>query len=111
VRVSIGHVLTVPWTRATPWPGALDTVVEHGFRLVALTPAPDAIPIDELVPDADEKLALVLGAEGPGLSPEVLDRVDTRVRIPMAAGVDSLNVSVAAAVAFYRFRRSDREPA
>ncbi|MCU1426143.1 MAG: rlmB [Actinomycetia bacterium] len=101
VRVSIGHVLTVPWTRAAPWPAALHELQAEGFRLVALTPAADALPIDDLVPAAGEKLALLLGAEGPGLSAETLERADLRVRIPTAPGVDSLNVSVAAAIAFH----------
>jgi tRNA G18 (ribose-2'-O)-methylase SpoU len=105
VRVSIGNVLTVPWTRAEPWPAALDTVAERGFRLFALTPAADATPIDAVEVTRDDRIALLLGAEGPGLSADVLARVPERIRIPMAAGVDSLNVAVAAAVAFHHFRR------
>ena len=106
VRVSMGHVLTVPWTRATPWPAALDEIDGAGFRTLALTPASDAEPIDSLAVAPDDKLAVVLGAEGPGLSADVLTRADTRVRIPMAAGVDSLNVAAASAVAFHRFARA-----
>ncbi len=105
VRVSIGHVLTVPWARATPWPAALDAVRAAGFHLVALTPARDAIPIGAFVPGADDKIALLLGAEGPGLSDAALAAAGTRVRIPMADGVDSLNVSVAAAIAFHHVNR------
>jgi tRNA G18 (ribose-2'-O)-methylase SpoU len=103
VRVSIGHVLTVPWTRATPWPDALETVRGAGFELLALSPARDGVPIDRVDRDPSRKVALLLGAEGPGLSATVLARADQMVRIPIAPGVDSLNVSVAAAVAFHHF--------
>jgi tRNA G18 (ribose-2'-O)-methylase SpoU len=108
VRVSIGHVLTVPWTRATPWPEALDVVAAHGFKLLALTPAAGATPIDEVVVSPDERLAFLVGAEGPGLSTEALARAATPVRIAMAVGVDSLNVAVAAAIAFHQFAPGPR---
>jgi tRNA G18 (ribose-2'-O)-methylase SpoU len=105
VRVSLGHVLRVPFTRAEPWPDALDEVKAGGFTLLALTPARDARPIDELVdPLAGARLAFLLGAEGPGLSDAALAAADLRVRIPIAPGVDSLNVATAAAIAFYRVR-------
>ena len=95
VRVSIGHVLTVPWTRVS----SLDDLRRRGFTLLALTPAPDAIPLGEITwPD---RYALLLGAEGPGLSPAWLDAADVRVRIPMRESVDSVNVATAAAIAFY----------
>jgi tRNA G18 (ribose-2'-O)-methylase SpoU len=103
VRVSIGHVLTVPWTRAEPWPDALDRLRVDGFRVVALTPALDAEPIDDLAVRSDERIAFLLGAEGPGLSAAALARSDLHARIPIAPGVDSLNVAVAAAIAFHRF--------
>jgi tRNA G18 (ribose-2'-O)-methylase SpoU len=106
VRVSIGHVLTVPWTRVTPWPDALATISAAGFEVLAMTPARDAISIDEIGPAPDARLALCFGAEGPGLSDAVIHRADRRVRIPIAAGVDSLNVAVAAAVAFHALRRA-----
>lgn len=112
VRVSLGHVLRVPWTRLTPWPGALAGLRGHGFTVVALTPAPDAEPVAALAtavgagpgpPSEDRpRLALVVGAEGPGLTPAALSAADRRVRIPLAPGVDSLNVATAAAVAFHR---------
>jgi tRNA G18 (ribose-2'-O)-methylase SpoU len=95
VRVSIGNVLTVPWARVT----ALDEVRSRGFTLIALTPATDAVPLEEITwPD---RHAVMLGAEGPGLSRAWLDAADLRVRIPMRAPVDSLNVATAAAIAFY----------
>ncbi|MGH9039371.1 MAG: TrmH family RNA methyltransferase [Acidimicrobiia bacterium] len=99
VRVSMGHVLSVPWARLEPWPEALSDLKEAGFTIVALTPAPGAEPI--AAPTGDGRLALLLGAEGPGLTEAALARADRRVRIPMAAGTDSLNVASAAAVAFY----------
>jgi tRNA G18 (ribose-2'-O)-methylase SpoU len=95
VRVSIGHVLTVPWTRVA----SLDELRDCGFTLVALTPARDAPPIGAI--DWPARVALLLGSEGPGLSDDWLGAADVRVRIPMRAGVDSLNVATAAAIAFY----------
>ncbi|SFO02276.1 tRNA G18 (ribose-2'-O)-methylase SpoU [Pseudonocardia ammonioxydans] len=101
VRVSMGHVLRVPFTRlAGGWPASLDTLRDAGFSVVALTPAPDAEPL-ATANLTGEKVALLLGAEGPGLTDEALAAADRRVRIPMAGGVDSLNVATAAAVAFH----------
>jgi tRNA G18 (ribose-2'-O)-methylase SpoU len=100
VRVSLGHVLRVPFARVA-WPAALDALHAAGWRTVALTPAA-ARTVDELAAEArDERLALLVGAEGPGLSPPTLDAASERVRIPMAVGVDSLNVATAAAVALH----------
>jgi tRNA G18 (ribose-2'-O)-methylase SpoU len=97
VRVSMGHVLRVPFAVVPdPWPAGLDVL--RDFSLLALTPAPTATPLRELaVPD---RWAVLLGAEGPGLSPAAFAAADRTVRIPMADGVDSLNVATAAAVAF-----------
>jgi tRNA G18 (ribose-2'-O)-methylase SpoU len=106
VRVSTGLVLTIPWTRAAPWPAAIDRVRDLGFTVVALTPAGER-RIDAVTPDADARVAILLGAEGPGLSPEALAAASLRVRIPMAGGVDSLNVAVAGAVAFAHFARPE----
>jgi tRNA G18 (ribose-2'-O)-methylase SpoU len=111
VRVSIGHVLTVPWTRATPWPDVLDELGRLGFTRLALTPARDAAPIEQFAPAPGDRLALLLGAEGPGLTDAAIDRADARVRITMAAGVDSLNVAVAAAIAFHHFSTVPSPPA
>jgi tRNA G18 (ribose-2'-O)-methylase SpoU len=99
VRVSMGHVLSVPWTRVEPWPEALADVRRAGFTIAALTPAPDAEPLSSA--GTEGRIALVLGAEGPGLSAAVVALADRRFRIPMTAGSDSLNVASAAAVAFY----------
>ncbi|HEY2191060.1 MAG TPA: RNA methyltransferase [Actinomycetospora sp.] len=97
VRVSMGHVLRVPFT-AGGWPELVAALRRAGFVLAALTPSGDATP--GALADT-ERLALLLGAEGPGLSDEALGLADHRVRIPMAPGVDSLNVATAAAVAFH----------
>lgn len=101
VRVSMGEVFAVPHARLAGWPGSLAGVREAGFRLLALTPDADALPVDALAPAPGDRLALLLGAEGPGLSAAAIAEADEAVRIPMAAGVDSLNVAAAAAVAFY----------
>jgi tRNA G18 (ribose-2'-O)-methylase SpoU len=101
VRVSMGHVLNVPFvTVPGDWPAGLDAVAAAGFGLVALSPAGE-VRLAEV--DPPPRWALLLGAEGPGLSAPALARSDLRVRIPMASGVDSLNVATAAAVAFAHF--------
>ena len=101
VRVSMGHVLAVPWTRLEPWPRALETVARAGFTLAGLTPAGDAAPLGAWAPGADERVAVMLGAEGPGLSPAALAAAHRRLTIPMRRSADSLNVGSAAAIAFY----------
>jgi tRNA G18 (ribose-2'-O)-methylase SpoU len=106
VRVSMGEILHIPFTRAAPWPGALDDVRNAGFTVVALTPAADAEPIDVVAArHRDGPVALMLGAEGPGLSGPALAAADYRVRIALRPGADSLNVGHAAAIAFYEFAR------
>ncbi len=105
VRVSMGEVFAVPYARLEPWPDGLAQVQAAGFRVLALTPAPDAVPIQQLGPQYRQRPALLLGAEGPGLSPAALRAADARVVIPMRAGVDSLNVAAAAAVAFWELCR------
>ena len=95
MRVSIGHVLRIPWTRVA----SVDDVRRAGLTTFALTPAADAIPLDRV--EWPERAALLFGAEGPGLSDAWLAAADHRVRIPMRPGADSLNVATAAAVAFY----------
>ncbi len=113
VRVSMGTVFAVPYARlgadpdGPPWPRALDLLAAHGYRRLALTPAPDAIDLRELRLGPQEKVALLLGSEGEGLSPRALAACDLRVRIPMAPGVDSLNVAAAAAVACYALTGTD----
>jgi tRNA G18 (ribose-2'-O)-methylase SpoU len=101
VRVSMGEILHLPIARLAPWPGALRQLSGDGFALVALTPAADAEPVDDLVVPTGRRIALLIGAEGPGLSGEVLALADRRIRIPIAEDVDSLNVGHAAAIAFH----------
>jgi tRNA G18 (ribose-2'-O)-methylase SpoU len=96
VRVSIGHAITVPWTRIE----SLDQIRALGFELFALTPAAGSVPLDAV--DWPDRYALLLGSEGPGLSPEWLAAADARVTIPMRPEADSLNVATAAAIAFYQ---------
>ncbi|HEV2778179.1 MAG TPA: RNA methyltransferase [Actinophytocola sp.] len=99
VRVSMGHVLAVPFARLEPWPGGLKWLRDQGFRVLAMTPAGTLPLADALSPD--DRVAVLLGSEGPGLTAEAVDAADAAVRIPMANGVDSLNVATAGAVAFY----------
>lgn len=101
VKVSMGAVFALPWSRLTSWPGDLALLRAEGFTVLALTPEAEAVPLDALPPSALSRPALMLGAEGPGLSAAALKAADLRVRIPMSSGVDSLNVAAAAAVAFY----------
>jgi tRNA G18 (ribose-2'-O)-methylase SpoU len=109
VRVSMGEVFAVPYARLDPWPAALDEVRSAGFSLLALTPADDALPIQYLDAERRRRPALLLGAEGSGLSRRALAASDVRVVIPMQAGVDSLNVAAAAAVAFWELSRLSAE--
>jgi tRNA G18 (ribose-2'-O)-methylase SpoU len=104
VKVSMGAVFSVPWTRLDDWPHDLELLRAHGFTLAALCLADDAVPLDALAARRPARLALLLGTEGDGLTPAALRAADTRVTIPMAAGVDSLNVAAASAVAFYATR-------
>lgn len=99
VRVSLGHVLHVPWARMEPWPDGLAVVRDAGFRVLALSPAGPRT-VAEAVADTSDPIAWLLGAEGPGLSDVAVAAADEQVRIPIAEGVDSLNVATAAAVAF-----------
>ncbi|MFE7405793.1 TrmH family RNA methyltransferase [Isoptericola sp. NPDC057559] len=104
VRVSMGTVFQVPWTRLESWPGDLRALQEDGFTVAALALADDAVSLDDVVADPPERLALVLGTEGDGLSRGAVDTADLVVTIPMAGGVDSLNVAAASAVAFWATR-------
>jgi tRNA G18 (ribose-2'-O)-methylase SpoU len=105
VRVSMGEVFAVPYARLEPWPHALETVRDKGFTLLALTPGDGAVPINALRAAQRERPALLLGAEGPGLTDAALKAADARVVIPMRNGVDSLNVAAASAVAFWELVR------
>lgn len=109
VRVSMGHVLRTPFSYLdgtfTTWQRSLDQLRDAGFRLVSLTPHEDAVHLAEAL-DGAEKVALLVGAEGPGLTEHAMRATDVRARIPMAAGTDSLNVATSAAIAFYERQRS-----
>lgn len=113
VRVSMGHVLRLPYTHLPDWPRGLDELRTRGFTVVALTPDPAAPALSEILRDLgpQERVALLVGAEGPGLREHTMRACDSRARIPMAPGTDSLNVATAAAVAFYERLRSGQSAA
>ncbi|MHA7238782.1 TrmH family RNA methyltransferase [Arthrobacter sp. TMS1-12-1] len=104
VRVSMGSVFQVPWARLRSWPGDLAAVRAAGFTLAALALGPEAVPLGAFPARDHERLALLLGTEGDGLSEAVLAEADVALTIPMHGGVDSLNVAAAAAVAFWECR-------
>ncbi|MEP6660249.1 MAG: RNA methyltransferase [Acidimicrobiales bacterium] len=99
LRVSMGTLLALPFARSRAWPADLAALAGMGFARWGLTPSTDACPIELL--GVPERIAVVLGAEGPGLSAAVLECVDRRVRITTSSSVDSLNVAAAAAIAFH----------
>ncbi|HZN20236.1 MAG TPA: RNA methyltransferase [Micromonosporaceae bacterium] len=107
VRVSMGQVFAVPYAKVDPWPEGVADVRTAGFTVLALTPSADAIPIQRLSPAQRRRTALMLGAEGAGLTEAAMRLSDARVAIPMRRGVDSLNVAAAAAVAFWELGRDD----
>ncbi|HEX5568628.1 MAG TPA: RNA methyltransferase [Streptomyces sp.] len=101
VKVSMGAVFQVPWTRLAFWPQDIAVLREAGYLTAALTPGEESVDLGALVARRPARLALILGSEGNGLRPSTTAAADVSVRIPMSAGVDSLNVAAAAAVAFY----------
>jgi tRNA G18 (ribose-2'-O)-methylase SpoU len=107
VRVSMAAVLAVPYARMSDWREGLQEIRAAGFRLLALTPAADATPISAAATSlglAGQRVALLLGTEGDGLSARWREQADLSVRIPMSCSVDSLNVASAAAIACYVLR-------
>jgi tRNA G18 (ribose-2'-O)-methylase SpoU len=104
IKVSMGSVFSVPYARFEEWPRGLEAVREAGYGLLAMTPDEKATPLDVLSPDRCGRSAIMFGSEGHGLSTAALRAADEWVRIPMAAGVDSLNVAAASAVVFYATR-------
>ena len=104
VKVAMGAVFTLPWTRVEDWYDALPALSSRGFTTVAMTLAEDAVPLDDAVAGLD-KVALVLGGEGHGLSPRWQASADRRAVIPMREGIDSLNVAAATAVGCYALQR------
>lgn len=111
IRVSMGTVFQIPWTFICPeeagaWSSkGLDFLQKRGFRTVAMALNDRAVSIDHPEVCAEKKLAVILGTEGEGLSPETIDMCDYTVKIPMYHGVDSLNVAAASAIAFWQLGR------
>lgn len=101
IRVSMGTVFQVPWTRIVHWPSDIDQLKEAGYVVAGMTLGAGSITLDELVAEDHRNLALVFGTEGHGLSPRTEELLDRKVTIPMMGGVDSLNVASSSAVAFY----------
>ena len=101
IRVSMGTVLQVPWTRTADWPALRASLSDAGFHVAALALTEDAVDLRRFAESAPERVALVLGTEGEGLTPEAIAAADTVVQVPMRHGIDSLNVAAAAAVAMY----------
>jgi tRNA G18 (ribose-2'-O)-methylase SpoU len=101
IRVSMGTVLQVPWTRVGGWDDTRALLTRHGFHVAALALTPDAISLRDVHSADHDRLALVLGAEGSGLTTAAIAASDTVVKIPMKHGIDSLNVAAASAVAMW----------
>jgi tRNA G18 (ribose-2'-O)-methylase SpoU len=105
VRVSMGTVFQVPWTRLPEGAAATAALHEAGLHIAALALADGAVSLDDFAADPPDRIALMMGAEGDGLSRRALAGADTIVTIPMGGGVDSLNVAAASAVAIWALRR------
>ena len=103
IRVSMGTVFQIPWTYLDQ--DGLDSIRRLGFKTAAMALRDDSVSIDDPALEKEEKLAIVLGTEGDGLASSTIEGCDYTVRIPMACGVDSLNVAAASAVAFWQLRR------
>lgn len=105
VRVSMGAVLELPWTRLPEWPLGATLLHDAGFTIAGLALENDAVDLAEFALQPPERIALLLGTEGDGLSRHALRAADVTVRIPMMGGIDSLNVAAASAVALWALRR------
>lgn len=102
VRVSMGTVFQVPWTRVSPWPGAITSLREQGWEVAAMALSDDSVSLPDYCAGLEaRKVALLFGTEGDGLTRQAIESSSVTVRIPMAGGVDSLNVAAASAVAVY----------
>ncbi|MHB8185181.1 MAG: TrmH family RNA methyltransferase [Dermatophilaceae bacterium] len=110
VRVSMGTVFQVPWTRIDQWPGGLQVLRDKGFTVAAFALTDEATSLDDLAQHQPDRLAVIFGAEGDGLSRRVVEGADMVVKIPMAGGVDSLNVASASAVAMWALRPPPLHP-
>ena len=106
VRVSMGTVFQIPWTYIPSWPHpGMEQLHSLGFKTAAMALTPEAVAVDDPRLMAEERLIIVMGTEGDGLSRATISACDYQVVIPMAHGVDSLNVAAAAAVAFWQLRK------
>ena len=103
VRTSMRSVLRVPYARAGDWPNGLRTLKREGFTIVALTPRDDAMELQGCARTANQRIAVLVGSEGPGLSEEAEALADVRARIPMSREVDSLNLATATGIALHYF--------
>ena len=111
IKTSMGTVFQLLWARLEDWAGGLDELRDHGFTVAAMALSGDSLSLDEFSADLRQnprKVALLMGTEGTGLSAHWISQADVVVRIPMAGGVDSLNVAAAAAVACYELREVTR---
>jgi len=100
----MGTVFQVPWTRIDPWPQGMALLHDAGLTVAAMALSDDSVSLDDLESGPPERLALVVGTEGDGLSHRTVADADLTLRIPMAGGVDSLNVAAAGAVAMWALR-------
>ncbi len=103
-RVSVGTVFNIPWT----YIDAFDLIHQMGFKTVAMALSDNSVPVSDERLKREDKLCVIMGNEGYGLKQAVIDKCDYTVKIPMAAGVDSLNVAAASAVAFWEIRKGSR---
>ncbi|WP_271395167.1 TrmH family RNA methyltransferase [Neomicrococcus lactis] len=104
IRVSMGGVFQIPWARTGPWENALEGLKDAGFVIAAMELTADSINMDEFEAGSLERLALVLGTEGAGISQRTLELADVALQIPMRVGVNSLNVAAASSVAMWELR-------
>ena len=110
VRVSMGTVFQVPWTRIEPWPAGLEVLRDHGFTVAAFALGDGAISLDDLAANQPDRLAMIFGTEGDGLTRLAVKGADLVVKIPMSGGVDSLNMAAASAVALWALRVTPMHP-
>lgn len=108
VRTSMGAVIDLPWARDDAWPTSLDQMRAHGVTPIALTPDPRCPEIGEVVKDLPGPIAAVFGSEGPGLRSSTRRIIDRCARIPMDAGIDSLNIAASVAVVGYAVRAANK---
>ncbi|MCQ2512038.1 MAG: RNA methyltransferase [Lachnospiraceae bacterium] len=105
IRVSMGNVFSIPWTFSENWLADIEKLKNQGFQTIAMALKEDSVSMDDLRPEPEERVALLMGNEGAGLKEETISACHKTVMIPMANGVDSLNVAAASAVAFWQIRK------